>query len=310
VGQSEPRGPHLFGAGYAPFCKAGNKPRHIGFLGVRSRSTPSNPDVYYDAFVQAMHELGYVEGRDLVIEWRFADSNYQRLPMLAIELVQMNVEVIATHSTTATKAAQRATSTIPIVTASTGDPLYEGFAASLAHPGGNITGFSMMNFDLTPKHIELLKAMVPQLSRVAALVNPGNSSHPDILKSLLAVAQQAHIHILPVNAATPEQIEHGFATMIRERADGMVMLGDAFFLGQGRQIAALASKNRIPSISRFPETVRDGFLIGYGQSILENYRHAAIYVDKVLKGALPGELPFEQPSIIHLAVNRGTAAKL
>ena len=282
----------------------------IGFLGARSRSTLSNPDVYYDAFTQGMRELGYVEGKNLVIEWRFADGKYERLPGLASELVQMKVEVIVTHSTPATQALQRATKTIPIVTAAVIDPVGSGFAVSLARPGGNITGLSVITVDVSPKHIELLKIMMPTLSRVAVLVNPGNPVHAAVLKSIQAAAQQVGIKILPVNARSPEEIERGFAMMKREHAEAVIIVADAFFFGQGRQIAELALKNRMPSIFQDREHVEAGGLMSYGQNVTDFFRRAATYVDKILKGAKASNLPIEQPTRFYLVINRKTANAL
>ena len=285
-----------FGAGalaapFSCFAQQQGKVWRIGFLGARLRSTPSNPEVYYDAFVQGMRELGYVEGKNLVIEWRFADGKYERLPGLAAELVQMKVEVIVTHTTPAIQAAQRATRTIPIVAAVVGDPVGSGFAASLARPGGNITGLSNIAVDVSPKHIELLKTMIPRLSRVANLVNPGNSSHLAVLKSVQAAARQVGIKILPMDARAPEEIERGFATMARERAESVIVAPDPFFFQQRRQIAELALKNRVPSMFSFREEVAAGGLMSYGPNLTDFYRRAATYVDKILKGAKPGELP-------------------
>jgi len=282
----------------------------IGCLAPRSRSTPANPEVFYDAFTQGMRELGYVEGKNIVSEWRFADSKYERLPALAAELVQLKPELIVTHSTPATEALQKATSTIPIVFGSATDPVASGFAASLARPGRNITGLSLINIDVSPKYIELLKLMVPSLSSAAVLVNPGSSYHPDILKGLQAAARQLGVKILPVNAHTPEEIERGFAAMSREHADAAIILSDAFFFGQRRRITELAARNRLPAMYSFREYVEVGGLISYGQNIAEYYRHAATYVDKILKGARPGDLPIEQPTKIHLAINGGTAKTL
>lgn len=282
----------------------------IGFLAARSRSTSSNPEVYYDSFVQGLRELGYVEGRNLVIEWRFADGHYDRLPALAAELVGMNVELIVTHGTPGTQAAQSATSTIPIVFGSANDPVASGFAVSLARPGGNITGLSLISIDVTQKHLELLKVLVPRLSRVAVLVNPGNSSLSATLKSVEAAAQQFGVKVLRVDARTPEGIERGFVSMRRERADAVIILNDGFFIGRRRQITELAERNLLPSMFPFREDVEAGGLISYGQNLADHYRHAATYVDKILKGAKPGELPIEQPTRIHLAINRKAAKGL
>jgi putative ABC transport system substrate-binding protein len=284
--------------------------RRIGFLYVRSRPTPQHPDALLDAFVRAMRELGYVEGKNLVIEWRFADSKFERLPGLAAELIRLKPEVIVTHAIPAIEALKRATSSIPIVMTSFADPVRDGFVVSLARPGRNITGLSLMNIDLTPKRLELLKLIVPTSSRTAVLVNPGNSSHPGILKSYQTAGQQLDIKIMPVTASTPEEIERSFTTMRRERADAVVILSDSFFLGQRRQTAELATRNRMPSMFSFREEVAAGGLMSYGQNLVDFYRRAATYVDKILKGAKPGELPIEQPTKIHLAINLKTAKAL
>ena len=292
------------------FAQPEGKVRRIGFLGSRSRSTPSNPDVYYDAFLQAMREVGYVEGKNLLIEWRFADGKYDRVPSLSAELVRMNPEVIVTHSTPATQALQRATSTIPIVTAAVADPVASGFAASLARPGRNITGMSTIPVDVSGKKIELLKLMIPALSRTAVLTNLGNSSHAATLKSVQAAAQHLGVEVLPVDGRTSEEIERGFTAMKRQRADAVIILNDTFFTGQRRQITDLVARNRLPSMFEIRENVQAGGLMSYGLNLADNYRHAATYVDKILKGAKPGDLPFEQPTKIHLAINRKTAKAL
>jgi ABC-type uncharacterized transport system substrate-binding protein len=284
--------------------------RRIGFLAARSRSTPTNPDAYYDAFMRGMRELGYLEGKNLVIEWRFADGNYSRLPALASELVRMNVEVIVTHSTAATLAARRATNSIPIVTAAVADMVGSGIAKNLAHPEGNITGFSQIVVNTSPKHIELLKIMMPKLLHIAILVNPGNVAHLNILKSVQAAAGQFGITVLQVDARTPEEIEFGFAEITRGRSEVILIAADGFFIGQRQQIVSLATKYRLPSMFAYREDVQAGGLLSYGQNVADFYRRAATYVDKILKGAKPGELPIEQPMNIHLAINRKTAKTL
>jgi putative tryptophan/tyrosine transport system substrate-binding protein len=295
----------------APLVALGQeKPRRIGFLALRSRSTPSSPDIYYEAFVQGMRELGYVEGKNLVIEWRFADGKYERIPGLAAELVQIKPEVIVTHSSNAMQALQRATTTIPIVTAAVADPIADGFAASLPRPGGNITGLSNISMDIYPKQLELLKTMLPGLSRVAFLVNPGNPRASFALKRVQAVATKRGVKILPVEAGSAEEIERGFAAMKRERAEAVMVQGESFFVGQRRQILSLAAQYRLPSMFVFRQDAEDGGLMSYGANLAALYRRAATYVDRILKGAKAGELPIEQPSIIHFAINRKTAKAL
>jgi putative tryptophan/tyrosine transport system substrate-binding protein len=298
-------------SGLLPSVSFAQQPRvrRIGFLAIRSRSTATNPDPYYDAFVQGMRELGYVEGKNLVIEWRFAEGNYERLAGLAANLVRAEVEVIVSHGTEGTRAAQRASS-IPVVTAAVGHPVAGGFAASLARPGGNVTGLSTITSDLAQKHVELLKTLMPALSRVAILMNFGNSNHAANLKLALAAGEKLGIAILPVDARTPEGIERGFATMTREGAEAFMIDADPFYTGQRKQFAALAMTNRIPSMAPYREYVEAGSLMSYGPDVGDFFRYAATFVDKILKGAQPGDLPFEQPTRYYLVINRKTANAL
>ncbi len=257
-----------------------------------------------------MRELGYVEGKNLVIEWRSADGKYERFPLLAAELVQLKVDVIVTVTPPATSAAQKATTTIPIVMGTTGDPVGNGFIKSLARPGGNITGLTSIVSDLGPKHMEMLLSMVPRLSRVAVLLNPDNLAHIGVLKNVQAAAQRTSLKILPVKARTPQEIENAFSLMTREHAGAVIVAGDGFLTQQRRQIAELAVKNRLPSITGIKEYPETGGLMSYGQNLADQYRRAAVYVDKILKGAKPGDLPVEQPTRLALVINRKTAKAL
>lgn len=301
----------LLSLGLAPLCAvAQDKVRRIGFLAPLSRSTAARPDAFYDAFTQGMRELGYVEGRNLAIEWRFADGRFELLPQLASELAGLNVEVIVTHSTPATRALQQATRSIPVVFAVLVDPVGSGFAASFARPGGNITGLSVMDIDPGPKRLELLKAMVPSLSRAAVLVNPGATVHQAIVKSVQAAGERTGVKVVQVAARTREEIEQGFAAMTRERISGVIVADDAFFRGQRQQIADLAARSRMPAIAPWREYVAAGGLMSYGQNVADSFRRAALYVDRILKGGKPADLPIEQPSRIHLAINRSAASAL
>ena len=285
--------------------------RRIGFLAGRSRSTPTHPDPFYDAFVDEMRKLGYVEGKNLVIEWRFADGKYERLPQLASELVRANVEVIVTHSTPVTMAAHRATSTTPIVTIGVGNPVYSGFAASLARPGGNITGLSVITPDLTSKHFELLKMLLPGATRIGVLLNSNNpTTLAGALKNHQDGAQRFGMEVVPADAKSPEGIRQTFATMAEKGAQAVIVPADGLFLGQPRLLAELGLAHRLPSLGAYREHVEAGVLISYGPNVDDYYRRAAVYVDKILKGAKPGDLPFEQPTKIHLAINRRTASVL
>jgi putative ABC transport system substrate-binding protein len=288
---------------------AQTKIRRIGFL-VAGPRPPSIDAHFSGAFVRGMRELGYVEGKNLVIEWRYAEGNYLRLPDLAAEMLRMNVDVIVTGGGSANRALQQATSTIPIVNATMSDPVGNGFAKSLAQPGGNITGLSLTTTDMSPKHIELLKLMLPKLTRLAVLVNLGNPAHAAIVKSIGANAQKLGVKIQTLDARNPEGIARNFAIMKQERAEAVIVAVDAFFLGQRQQIAELALKNHLPSIFSAQEHVEAGGLMSYGQNLADMYRRAAGYVDKILKGAKPGDLPIEQPAVFSLAINRKTAKAL
>ena len=292
------------------FAQQQDKVWRVGVLAVRGRSTTSRPEAEYDAFLHGMRDLGYMAGRNLLIEWRSAEGKYERFTELAAELVRTKVDIIVTEGTPATRAAQLATRTIPIVTAVVADPVASGFAASLAHPGGNITGLSSISIDISSKQIELLKSMAPKLSRAAIVTNPDASHHPAIVQNLQAAARQIGIKVLPVSARNAESLRSVFTLMARERADGVLIASDAFFSGQLQQIADLANAHRLPSIYTLPGFAQAGGLMSYGQNLVEHFRRAATYVDKILKGAKPADLPVEQPTKFELIINGKTAKAL
>ncbi|HEV2009300.1 MAG TPA: ABC transporter substrate-binding protein [Burkholderiales bacterium] len=257
-----------------------------------------------------MSELGYVEGRNLLVEWRFADGEYERLPRMAAELVQLKVDAIMALGPPGAIAAQKATTTIPIVFVISVDPVDAGLVKSLARPGGNITGLSNLGGDISGKHLQMLLTMVPKLSRMAVLVNPANSAHATILKNVEVAAQKAGIKVLPVKAQTPQEIESAFSTMTKENAGAVIVALDPLFIQQGLQIAVQAAKHRLPSIFANREYAEAGGLMSYGQNQVDIYRRAAEYVDRILKGAKPGDLPVEQPTKLELFINRKTAKAL
>ena len=299
----------LLTAPLAAFAQQKGKVWRIGFLAARSRPESLDSD-FFGGFPQGMRELGYVEGRNLVIEWRFADGRNERLLDLATELVQLKVDVILVAGTPATSAAQKTTTTIPIVMGNTNDPVGGGFVKSLARPGGNVTGLSNLLVDLGPKHLEMLASMVPKLPRVAVLRNPANSSNVRNLESIQAAAQQIGKVILAVEARTAKEIESAFLMMTQQNTDAVIVLTDAFLVDQRRQIAELATRNRLPSISSFREYTEAGGLMSYGPNFRDNFRRAATYVDKILKGAKPADLPVEQPTKFELVINMKTAKAL
>jgi len=298
----------LFALPLGCFAQRPLKLWRIGFLAAASQQDFT--DGRLDALLRGMRELGYVEGKNLVIEARYGDGNYDRLPALAAELVRLKVDVIVAVPSPAIRAAQHATTTIPIVFPSTGDPVGSGFVVSLAHPGGNITGLSNANLDISAKTLELLMMMAPRMSRIAILANPGSSTAPAMVKSIDAAARNLRVQAVPINASSPDEIESAFATMRRQRADAVVIAGDAFLNMQAGQIAELAINDRIPSVTQSPRYARIGGLMSYGQSTTEVYRRTAAYVDRIFKGANPGDLAVEQPTKFELVINLKTAKAL
>jgi putative ABC transport system substrate-binding protein len=280
----------------------------VGFLagGARPQSLDASP---YAGFTQGMRELGYVEGKNVVLEWRFADGKYERFPDLAAELVRLKVDVIVLGASFAVPATKRATATIPIVMGYSADPVGSGYVASLARPGGNVTGVSA-TIEVHEKQLELLRAIPPGASRVAVLVNADNPIHPAILEKLRSAGGRLGATILAVSVRTPEDIERGFARMKREGAEALIVPPDALFTKQRVQITRMVLDNRLPSVFANREYVDAGGLMSYGQPLSEYYRRAATYVDKILKGAKPADLPVEQPTKFELVINLKTAKAL
>jgi putative tryptophan/tyrosine transport system substrate-binding protein len=279
----------------------------VGILG--GQDQPSAEPVL-SAFKQGLQELGYVEGKNLTLQLRFADGKLERVPGLATELVSLKVDIIVSFGTVTTIALQKATSTIPIVMANTFDPVGNGLVKTLARPGGNITGLSSLAVDIGGKYLEMLLSVAPKLSRVAVLLNPGNQSNPLFLKSIQSAALKTNAKILPLEARTAPEIENAFSAMTQGNAGAVIVARDGFFLQQARQIADLALKNRLPSISEQSENAEAGGLMSYGVNQREQFRRAATYVDKILKGAKPADLPVEQPAKFELVINRKTAKAL
>ena len=302
-----------FGAGaLAPLtaiAQQQGKVWRVGFLAQRNRPVTLETG-NYGAFLQGMWEHGYVEDKNLVIEWRFTEGRAELLPVLAAELVRLKVDIIVTTSTPTAQAAQKATTSIPIVMVSVSNPVESGLVKSLARPGGNITGLSSLSNDVVPKQLEMLLRMVPKLSRVAVLVNPTNASMNTGLKNIRAAADKVKVKVLPVEASTVSEIEKAFSAIAREKADAVILGTDPLFNQQARQIAELAMKNRLASIAMFRQSAEAGVLMSYGTSGTERFRRVAVHVDKILKGAKPGDLPIELPTEFELVINRKTANAL
>jgi len=290
-------------------ARAQTKSARVGFLYYGSRQSTLDTG-RYQAFVEGMRELGYVEGKNLVIESRFADGNSERVPTLAVELVGLKVDVIVAGGGSVYRALHHATRTIPVVAMAVPDPVADGLAASLARPGGNFTGLSISADDLGPKHLELLRAATPKLSRVAVLVHPRNPSHPVQLKRIMSAAQKVGIQVLLAEAGTVTEVEREFTMLAKERAGGVMVRPDTFFDQESRLIATQTIKHRLPSIGLNRLYAEAGGLLSYGPDLKDNSRRAATYVDKILKGAKPGELPFEQPTRYYFVINLKAAKTL
>jgi ABC-type uncharacterized transport system substrate-binding protein len=279
----------------------------IGFLGPFS---PSAVSARMEAFRQGLRERGYVEGKTIVIEYRWAEGKLDRLPALAAELVRLKVEVILTGAALATRAAKEATLTIPIVMATDADPVGNRFVSSLARPGGNITGLSALYPEISGKRLELLKEIVPKLSRVAVLGNSTSRSHAQALNATELAAKTLGVQIQYLDVRDPKDIETVFQEASKGRADGVLVLSSTVFNSQRKQVVELAVKSRLPAIYYAPEWVEDGGLTYYGTNIAELWRRAATYVDKILKGTKPPDLPVEQPTKFELVINLKAAKQI
>jgi putative ABC transport system substrate-binding protein len=294
----------------APFRIRAQQVKKSVVVGILATEDQLSAQTVVAAFKQGLQELGYVEGKNLTLQLRFADGKLERVPGFATELVNLKVDVIVSAGTVTTIALQKATSTIPIVMANTLDPVGNGLVKTLARPGGNITGLSSLGGDIGGKHLEMLLSVAPKLSRVAVLLNPGNQSHPLVLKSIQSAALKTSTTILPLEARTAPEIENAFSAMTQGKAGAVIVARDGFYINQTRQITELALKNRLPSISERASYAEAGGLMSYGVNPGEQFRRAATYVDKILKGAKPADLPVEQPTKFELVINRKTAKAL
>jgi putative ABC transport system substrate-binding protein len=295
------------GVPLASFGQQAAKVARIGFL---EASSPSAIAARIEAFRQGLRELGYVEGKNVAIEYRYAEGNFDRLPALAAELVRLNVNVIVTGGPTAIPAAKAATTVIPIVMAFDTDPVGSGFAASLAKPGGNITGLSTLAPELSAKQIELLKEIVPKLARVAVLGTASRPGSAHALREVENAAKALKVQVQFQDVVDPKGIDAAFLAARKGSADAVLVLGSPLFNANRMELTELASKSRYPVIYDRAEFVEAGGLMTYSVSLADLARRAATYVDKILKGAKPGDLPIEQPTKFDLVVNMKTAKAL
>jgi putative ABC transport system substrate-binding protein len=277
----------------------------VGFLGPRTRSNDAGN---LDAFLQGLRDLGWVEGKTIVIEYRWAEGKSDRLPDLAAKLVRLKVDVIFAPNTAVAVAAKNATGTIPIVMATGYDPVGLGLVTSLARPGGNVTGLSFSaGTDIVGKLLELLKETVPKVRRVAILSNPTNPSHALAIENVIVAARAVGVQLQLLEARDPNQFDNAFAAMARERAEALLVMLDPFFSFHRSRLLALAAKSRIPAMYGSREYPEAGGLMSYGANFRHNFHRSATYVDKILKGAKPADLPIEQPVKFELVINLKTA---
>jgi putative ABC transport system substrate-binding protein len=287
--------------------QAGKVPR-IGYLGVTS---PSDRPPLLDAFRQGLRELGWVEGQNIVIDYRFAEGSLDRLPGLAAELIGLKVDLIVSVGTQGVTAARNATGTIPIVMIGVRDPLGIGLIASLARPGVNVTGVSgSPGLEIVAKQLELLKETVPKIRRVAILSNPANAYHQLAIREVSVAARSLGVRLQLLEARGPNEFDGAFAAMARERVEALLVVSDSIFNAHRARLADLAARSRLPAAYGIRESVEAGGLMSYGPSFLDFYRRSATYVDKILKGAKPADLPVEQPTTFELVMNLKTAKGL
>jgi putative ABC transport system substrate-binding protein len=273
----------------------------VGFLGLRTRSDSASQ---LEAFLEGLRALGWVEGRNLVIEYRWADGRADRLAALATELVRLKVDVIHAGNTQTAAAAKNATSSIPIVMATVGDPVALGLVASLARPGGNVTGLSYgVSLEIVGKQLELLKEVVPKVRRVAVLSNPANPSHALALTRAGDVARTLGLDLQSLGARGPHEFANAFGAMTRERAGALYVLADPMFNLERARLQVLAAKSRLPTMYGLREFAEAGGLMSYALDSRDNFRRSAAYVDRILKGAKPADLPVEQPTKFELVIN-------
>jgi putative tryptophan/tyrosine transport system substrate-binding protein len=290
-------------------CEA-EQPQKTHRIGVLGATSPATIAARLDAFRQGLRELGYIEGKNIVVEYSYADGKLNRVPALAAEMVRLKVEVIVTGGSAATRPAKEATATIPIVMAQDTDPVGNGFVASLARPGGNITGLSIVAPELGGKQLELLKETVPKLVRVVVPSNPDEASYAQLRKETELAAKALKIQTQFLDARGPKDVESAFREAIKRRADALLVPTMPIVAAQRAQIAALAVENRLPAMYGQPEYVDLGGLMFYGASINDLFRRAATYVDKILKGTKPADLAVEQPTKFELIINLKAAKQI
>jgi putative ABC transport system substrate-binding protein len=293
-----------------PFAAQAQQPTKVPRIGYLAGASPSSNAARIEAFRQGLRELGYVEGKNIVIEYRYAEGKLDRLPALAAELLRLKVDVIVTAGPLPTRAAKEATTTIPIVMTNEGDPVGTGFVASLARPGGNITGLSTLAPELSGKRLELLKETIPKLSRVAVLGTSTQPAYAQQLREIELAAGALKVKLQYLDVLDPKDIATAFRAATKGRAEAVLVLQSAVLVSERKQIVDLAVKSRLPAIYFRSDFVEDGGLMSYATSITDLDRRAATYVDKILKGRTPADLPVEQPMRFEFIINLKAAKQI
>jgi putative ABC transport system substrate-binding protein len=297
------------GALAAPFASFAQQPGKVWRIGFLSSESPSSYRTRVEPLRAGLRERGYEEGRNLAIEFRWAEGKTELLPALAADLVRLKVDVIVTHGVLPVRAAQTATATIPIVFASTGDAVALGFAANLARPGGNLTGSVFFNLELNAKRVELIKEVLPGIAQLAVLVNPDSPNRRLLIQAMDDAVRSVKVNLQMHPVRKPGEFEGAFAAMAKQRAGAVVVNDDPMFISHATALAALAAKRRMPAIG-FTELAEAGGLMSYGVNFPAMWRRAGIFVDKILKGARPGDIPIEQATTFELVINLKTAKAL
>jgi putative tryptophan/tyrosine transport system substrate-binding protein len=295
----------------APLAAEAQQAAKTARIGLLFSTTPAAAARAFEAFRQRLRELGYVEGKTVAFQARYAEGRFERLPELARELVGLKVDVIVTATDASVAAVKRETQTIPIVMTNSGDPVGSGFVASLPRPGGNVTGLSTISPELSGKRLELLREVVPGFSRVAFLWNPDVRGNLLDYKATVDAARSLRLELLSVEVSRAEDLDRAFAAITNQHAQALVLpAGNPVVIGNRGQMAGLAQMNRLPSIYGLAEYTEAGGLMSYGPSLSDLFRRAAVYVDRILKGAKPADLPVEQPTKFELVINLKTAKAL
>jgi putative ABC transport system substrate-binding protein len=279
----------------------------VGFLGNSTAALEAN---LIGAFREGLHALGYVEGKNILIEYRWAEGNYERFPALIDELIALKVDVVVTAGTPATQAYQNAKTSIPLVMVAVGDPVGNGIVASLARPGGNITGLTSISPELEGKRIELLKEVIPKLSHIAVMWNSKNAFHVIEKKQVELAAAALHMKVLYLDVPAQEQLDHAFGQILKQRPRALLVLADRVFLHNRARIMEFAVKHHLPGVYAYLELVEAGGLMSYGPNYADMHKRAATYVDNILKGRQPADLPVERPMKFELVINLQAAKQI